>query len=116
MWSKMSTKQRKSVLLAKSTKGENELAVRLKKHGVGHERQREIRLESGRRYYLDFFIPSHSLAVEIDGASHASRKDKDDERDYEISRYFQIRTIRCPSAKEAIRRLVAMGVIKDAPC
>lgn len=111
MWAKMSTKQRQKILLAKSTKQEGGLTEKLSSAGVKFDRQYEVRTPAGRRYYLDFYLPAHALAVEIDGGTHRGREDKDEERDYEVARYCQIKTLRFRSAKDAAKELRRMGVM-----
>lgn len=46
-----------------------------------------------RSYFLDFFFPDMLLAVEIDGSSHAERKEYDRRRDADF-RLIGIKTVR----------------------
>lgn len=47
----------------------------------------------GRSYFLDFYLPKHKLAIEIDGKNHKDRASIDKQRD-SLFREIGIRTIR----------------------
>ena len=50
-------------------------------------------LINGRSYFLDFYIPYKSMAIEIDGKCHIERKEEDRLRDEDF-RSIGVRTIR----------------------
>jgi very-short-patch-repair endonuclease len=50
-------------------------ALRGRRTGVRFRRQRAVG-----RFILDFYCPERALAVEVDGASHEGRVERDDER------------------------------------
>ena len=59
-------------------------------------------------YFLDFYIPSKNIDLEIDGGQHRYRKDHDDLRDSRISKSYNVyrikwKNINSESGKEYIR-------------
>lgn len=63
--------------------------------GVVFEKQVFFRI-NGRTYFLDFYVPSKSLAIEIDGSIHKKQKQYDRERDNDF-RMIGISTMRLPN-------------------
>lgn len=70
---------------------------------------------NGKIYFLDFFIPSKRLAIEVDGQYHSSieQEERDSIRDYNFS-HIGIKTFRI-SNKETLEKstldIVLKGVI-----
>lgn len=80
--------------------------LRRKQLGVKFRRQAIIL-----GWIVDFWCPSHKLAVEVDGLVHQSQREKDMDRDRKLLALRGIRTLRLPSslvlgnADEAIERV-----------
>lgn len=85
----MGTKRR---LMSESTLPEDTAGKMMSMMDEKPIRQAFFRIRK-RSYFTDFFFPSMLLAVEIDGSSHRTRKDKDRRRDADF-RSVGIRTIR----------------------
>ena len=79
-------------LLSSATLPERVTAMMLSKFDEKPIRQAFFMIRK-RCYFLDFFFPRMTVAVEIDGASHTHRKDRDKRRDADF-RSIGIRTIR----------------------
>lgn len=73
---------------------------------------------NGKIYFLDFFIPSLRIAIEVDGASHeySWKHEKDKDRDSNF-KSIGIKTIRisnseCESSKYLNIRMKAEGIVR----
>jgi very-short-patch-repair endonuclease len=64
------------------------------------------------RYILDFYCPCKSLAIEIDGDIHKSRKDYDEYRD-EYLRSIEIQTLRFKNSEISQNILKVISKIKN---
>jgi hypothetical protein len=72
----------------------------------------ETIFQNGDRYILvDFYLPAHKLAVEIDGSSHDDRGEYDAGRDKWLEAHHRVRTIRFTNGdvNEALRLKTRMA-------
>ena len=69
---------------------------------------------NGRSYFLDFYIPSRKLAVEIDGGYHATRVKEDKLRDNDFNS-IGIRTIRISNVQVEKGLLLKIISTKSEP-
>lgn len=77
------------------TKAEQEFERYLTDKGVLFEKQVFFRI-NGKSYFLDFYIPSKNLAIEIDGSIHKQQQQYDKERNNKF-RLIGISTMRLPN-------------------
>ena len=67
--------------------------VRGKALGVRVRRQHPLH-----PFIADFYVASHRLVIEVDGASHAGRGERDRFRDAELARMYGVRVLRIPAS------------------
>ena len=61
-------------------------------------------LQSGKKYFSDFYFPSLNLIFELDGSQHENTIEEDKQRDLLIYKEFNIKTIRI-THKEWVKKL-----------
>jgi len=76
-------------------------------YGINFNRQKVIG-----NYTVDFYIPSLSLVIEIDGCSHNNKEEYDLERDKYL-KSFDLNIIRIPDAEIKRNLSWVMGCLKD---
>lgn len=86
-------RQTREKLIAKRPKAEiyfwNSLPAHLRRCS---KKQHPVQV-NGRIYFLDIYIPKKKLAIEIDGSSHYSKQENDDQRDKDLNA-IGIKTLR----------------------
>jgi len=76
-------------------------------YGINFNRQKVIG-----NYIVDFYIPSLSLVIEIDGCSHNNKEEYDFERDKYL-KSFDLNIIRIPDAEIKRNLSWVMDCLKD---
>lgn len=100
-----------------ANKYEHYVGAYLLSHNVSFIHQAPF-IINGKIYFLDFFIPSLRIAIEVDGASHeySWKHEKDKDRDSNF-KSIGIKTIRisnseCESSKYLNIRMKADGIVR----
>lgn len=83
-------------MIESPTKAEQEFERHLTDKGILFEKQVFFRI-NGKSYFLDFYIPSKNLAIELDGGIHKEQKQYDKTRNKKFMS-IGISTMRLPNA------------------
>lgn len=109
-------KQNRSKLIATRTKAERYMLEKLpRKYRKSAKIQHPV-VVNDHVYFVDIYLPSIQVAIEVDGWSHADRQEKDKIRDKELLS-LNIKTLRISNTEvfvDDIRNLL-IDAIKDYP-
>ncbi len=71
-------------LLKRETPAEKRAFAILSRFPLLLEKERIIHLNSGKKYYVDLWLPAYRLGIELDGGIHKIQESRDVRRDMEI--------------------------------